>query len=210
MINKMKACFLVFTIFTISFCSIAQEELVKKIRDDYVDYNKKSQQLESDGINKPFKINTVQIRPALGPVEIEMAYYFDEENKDIASDGMDTRKATAILRKIVYKESMPSYTDYREVFFDSGGNLSFYYSKLTGYSCGEKRFYFSLSKLIKVKFNPIEGNDCFGEKNDEKFPDFTRYSGKFSKEDLDWEKWIVKYVVFHKKAFQNLFESLQQ
>jgi len=99
---------------------------------------------------------------------------------------------------------MPSFTDYREFFYDGKGNILFYYSKLTGYICGEKRMYFDKGKLIKIKFNPIESKDC-----EEKLPDFTRSSGKFTKDDLDWEKWILKIAAFHTKAFLNMFETMQ-
>jgi hypothetical protein len=190
----------------------AQEETVKIIRQDYLDYNKKLQESESGGINfmtSPFKIKTVQVRPALGPVDIEISYYFDEVTNTTEIEDTNVHNTQGTLRKIVYKESMPSYTDYREVFFDAKGNLQFYYSKLSGYTCGEKRMYFNLNKMIKIKFNPIEGSECVAGTTEDKFPDFVRYSGKFNKDDLDWEKWILKYSGFHKKAFLNLFESLQ-
>jgi hypothetical protein len=190
----------------------AQEEIVKKIRQDYLDYNKKLELLESGEssyITAPFKIKTTQIRPALGPVNIEIAYYFDEETSVLDTENPDNINTTGTLRKLIYTESMPSFTDYREIFFDNKGNLLFYYSKLTGNTCGEKRMYFNASKMIKIKINPLETRDCPEENGGYQLPDFTRYAGKFTKDDQDWEKWILKYAGYHKKTFQNLFESLQ-
>jgi len=199
-------------IFLFSCSVLAQEETVKKIRQDYLEYNKKLQDSETeDGYfgSVPFKFETIQMRPALGPVNISLSYYYDEETKDSENDDTNNRNSIGTLRKIIYQESMPSYTEYREFFFDYKGALQFYYSKLTGYSCGEKRFYFDKVKLIKVKFNPLEGENCIEAVGEDKFPDFTRYPGKFTKDDLDWEKWILNHIAYHKKAFQNLFESLQ-
>jgi hypothetical protein len=201
--------------FILIFCTYhvsAQEETVKKIRQDYIDYNKKLEQIElgeTNYVTSPFKIKTIQVRPALGPVDIEISYYFDEETKELETENMDLRNTLGTLRKVMIKEYMPSFTDYREIFFDAKGNLMFYYSKLTGNTCGEKRMYFNLGKMIKIKFNPLGEADCPKENDGYQLPDYTRYTGKFTKDDLDWEKWILKYAGFHKKAFQNLFESLQ-
>lgn len=189
-----------------------QEETITKIRQNYIDYNKKIEQAEADEYfypMAPFRIKTVQIRPGLGPVDIEISYYFDEETREDDSENMDIRNSIGTLRKVVTTESMPSFTNYCEYFLDEKGTLLFYYSKLTGNTCGEKRMYFNLSKMIKIKFNPLGTSDCPEEEDGFKLPDFTRYSGKFTKDDLDWEKWILKNAGFHKKAFQNLFESLQ-
>jgi len=207
-----KISLILIILFLSTFVMKAQEEIVKKIRQDYLDYNKKLEHLESGEslyITAPFKIKTTQIRPALGPVNIEIAYYFDEETKVLDAENPDNMNTTGTLRKLIYTESMPSFTDYREIFFDNKGNLLFYFSKLTGNTCGEKRMYFNVSKLIKIKFNPLDTKECPEEDGGYQLPDFTRYTGKFTKEDLDWEKWILKYAGYHKKSFQNLFESLQ-
>lgn len=192
--------------------AFAQEEIVNQIRQIYIQYNKQTEDLESGPGNEsgsPFKVKTVQVRPALGPVNIEISYYFDEITRPGSEENLDNRNTTGTLRKVVYSESMPSYTDYREVFFDAKGNLMFYYSRLTGSTCGEKRIYFNLGKMIKIKFNPLGPPVCPDEYDPYKLPDFTRYPGKFTKDDLDWEKWVLRYSANHKKAFSGLFESLQ-
>lgn len=207
-----KISLILIILFLSTFVMKAQEEIVKKIRQDYLEYSKKLEMSESGeivNVTAPFKIKTTQIRPALGPVNIEIEYFFDEETKAEESEHMEIRNTTGMLRKVVYTESMPSFTDYREIFFDGKGNLVFYFSKLTGNTCGEKRMYFNVSKLIKIKFNPLDTKECPEEDGGYQLPDFTRYTGKFNKEDLDWEKWILKYAGYHKKSFQNLFESLQ-
>jgi hypothetical protein len=209
----MKNCLILFILlFFFAFNISAQEEFVKKIRGDYVNYNAKIEKMlagDTENSISPFKIKTSQIRPALGPVEIEITYYFDEKLKTGPNKAIEDPKYNGTIRKVVYTESMPSFTDYREIFYDSKGELCFYFSKLMGYTCGEKRMYFNLSKMIKIKFNPFEGSDCFGSQTDDKFPDFTRSEGKLTNDDLEWEKWIIKYATYHKKTFQNLFESFQ-
>jgi hypothetical protein len=192
--------------------AFTQEEIVNQIRQVYIQYNKHIEDLESGpgaGPTSPFKIKTVQVRPAMGPVDIEISYYFDEITRPGNNENMDTRNTTGTLRKVVYSESMPSFTDYREIFFDAKGNLMFYYSKLTGSTCGEKRIYFKLGKMIKIKFNPLGPPACPDGDDPYSLPDFTRFPGKFTKDDLDWEKWVLKYAGNHKKAFIGLFESLQ-
>ncbi len=192
--------------------SIAQEEYVKKIRQTYLEFNKKIEIAENEDdsyLPAPFKIKTVQVRPALGPVNIEIAYYYEEQTNSTDEDQMELRNTTATLRKVIYTESMPSYTDCRELFFDTNGSLIFYYSKLTGNTCGEKRVYFNLGKMVKIKFNPLGLAECPDENDSYKLPDFTRYPGNYTKDDLDWEKWVLKYAGNHKKAFSGLFESLQ-
>jgi len=185
----------------------AQEEIVTKIRKSYTDFNQQIENFKAEGLDympAKYEIKTVQNRPALGPVDIRFTYFFDEFTNEKDEEDLSKRNTNGFLRKVVYSESMPSFTDYREFFFDEKGSLLFYYSKLTGYTCGEKRFYFDKGKLIKVKFNPIEAKDC-----EDRLPDFTRNTGKFTKDDMDWEKWIIKLAGNHTKAFLNLFELSQ-
>jgi hypothetical protein len=184
----------------------AQEEIVTKIRKSYTDFNQQLENYKAEGLDympAKYEIKTIQNRPALGPVDIRFTYFFDEFTNENEED-LGKRNTKGFLRKVVYSESMPSFTDYREFFFDEKGSLLFYYSKLTGYTCGEKRFYFDKGKLIKVKFNPIEAKDC-----EDKLPDFTHNTGKLTKDDMDWEKWIIKVAGNHTKAFLNMFELSQ-
>jgi hypothetical protein len=195
---------LIFSILNLS----AQEEIVTKIRKAYTEYNTQLEKYKAEGTDflpAKYEINTVQNRPALGPVQVKFSYYFDEVTKEVVGEEPDILSTEGFLRKVVYFESMPSFIDYREFFYDEKGNIIFYYSKLTGYTCGEKRFYFDKGKMIKIKFNPITDKDC----GDEKFPDFTRTTGKFTKDDLDWEKWVLKVASYHNKAFLNMFETTQ-
>ncbi len=187
---------------------IAQEEKVTQIRKLYTDYNLQVEKYKSEGLDfspASYEIKTVQNRPGLGPVKINFTYYFDEFSKENVEGESYDPNTEGILRKVVYTESMPSFTDYREFFFNEKGNLLFYYSKLTGYTCGEKRFYFEKGKLIKVKFNPLDGKNCNGDQ----LPDLMHNSGKFTQDDLDFEKWILKVADNHTKAFLNMFESAQ-
>jgi hypothetical protein len=204
---KKKLTIIIFLI-TCSVYLFAQEEIVNKIRKTYVDYNTLIEKYKKEGTDflpARYEIKTVQNRPGLGPVQMNFTYFFDEFTKENVDENSTMPSTDGFLRKVVYTESMPSFTDYREFFYDEKGNLLFYYSKLTGYTCGEKRFYFDKGKLIKVKFNPIAGTDC----GDDKFPDFTRNVGKFIKDDLDFEKWILKVAENHNKAFLNMFETTQ-
>lgn len=187
---------------------IGQEEAVTKIRKVYTEYNKQIDDYLAEDLDfmpARYEVKTTQNRPALGPVQMNFTYYFDEITKENVEGEEYDPNSEAILRKVVYTESMPSFNDYREFFYDEKGQLLFYYSKLTGYTCGEKRFYFDKGKLIKVKFNPITGANC----DDEKFPDFTRSTGKFTQDDLDFERWILKVDDSHTKAFLNMFEVSQ-
>jgi len=189
--------------------SYSQEDIVKKIRQVYLDYNKQISESEAEGLDfhpPRFIIKNVQNRPALGPVNISISYYYDEHNNMEEAEDYASMKNWTVVRKVIYTESMPSYTDYKEVLYDKKGNLLFYYVKSTGHDCGEKRFYFNKSKLIKVKFNPITDEQC---SNDEKFPSFTRYAGKLNKDDLDWEKWILKSAQSHKEVLDKLYNSTQ-
>lgn len=184
----------------------AQEDVVTKIRQSYNTYNQLIVGSNEEGLEyfpPHFEVKSTQNRPALGPVNISISYYYSEISDE---EEPDWYRNEAIIRKVVYKESMPSYTDYQEFFYDENGKLIFYYSKLTGYSCGEKRLYFDNEKLIKIKFNPLTGEDCL---SDEKFPEFTRLSGKLTKDDLDWEKWTIKKAGRHQNALINLFKSTQ-
>jgi len=187
---------------------VGQEDAVTKIRKVYTEYNKQINDYLAEGLDfmpARYEVKTTQNRPALGPVEMKFTYYFDEFTKENIEGEEFDPNTEGILRKVVYTESMPSFTDYKEFFYDEKGQILFYYSKLTGYTCGEKRFYFDKGKLIKVKFNPITGTDC----GEDKFPDFTRSTGKFTKDDLDFEKWIIKVAGNHTKAFLNMFEVTQ-
>lgn len=201
---------LTITLFFLTFgCNFlsAQEEIVSKIRKIYIDYNKQIESYAAEGLDflpAKFEIKTTENRPALGPVEIKFTYFFDKISKEGTGENEYEQSTDGFLRKVVYTESMPSFTDYREFFYDEKGSLLFYYSKLTGYTCGEKRFYFDKGKLIKVKFNPIESKDC-----EDKLADFTRSSGKFTKDDLDWEKWIIIVAGHHTNAFQNMFQLME-
>lgn len=184
----------------------AQDDVIFAIRQEYNDYSKLIENSKEEGLDffpPGFEINTVQNRPALGPVAIKITYYYTEIGDE---EEPDWYKNQAVIRKVIYIESMPSYKDYREFFYNESGQILFYYSKLTGYSCGEKRLYFSNGKLIKIKFNPLEGADCIG---DEKFPDFTRLTGKLTKDDLDWEKWVLDKAKIHVKAIENLYKGTQ-
>ena len=158
--------------------ALTQENIVKKIRQAYINYNKQISEAEIEGLDfhpPCFKVSNVQNRPALGPVNISITYYYDEHSNLEEGEDNAQVKNWAIIRKVIYTEGMPSYTDYKEMLFDEKGNPLFYYIKSTGYNCSEKRFYFDNSKLIKVQFNPIKYEQC---SNDEEFPTFTRYTGK--------------------------------
>jgi hypothetical protein len=187
----------------------AQEEVVKKIRQTYIDYNKQITDSETEELNylvPKFKINNVQNRPALGPVNISITYYYDEYSNAEEAESYAEIKNWTILRKVVFTEGMPSYTYYKEMFYDEKGNLLFYYIKSTGYECSEQRFYFDKDKLIKIKFNPITDEQC---SNEEEFPTFTRYAGELTKDDLSWEKWIIEKARKNKQILKDLYESTQ-
>ena len=189
--------------------SYSQEEMVKKIRQVYLNYNKQIKESEAEGLDflpPKFKITNVQNRPALGPVSINITYYYDGHSNIEEAEGYADMKNWIILRKVVYTEGMPSYTDYKEMLFDEKGNLLFYYVKSTGYDCSEKRFYFNKNKLIKIKFNPIIHEQC---SNEEEFPSFARYTNNLTKEDLDWEKWIIKKAHKSKQIAKDLYNSTQ-
>lgn len=195
-------------LFTIQANIQSQEDIVKEIRKEYIAYNKFINDAKSEGMNywpPKVSINTIQNRPALGPVNIEITYYYDEHTNREEVE-LENAKTWSVLRKVVYTESMPSYTDYKEILYDKDGKLLFYYSKLTGFTCGEKRFYFSKDKLIKIKFNPFESKDC---SDDNDFPSFTHYKSNLTKDDLDWEKAIVNEAKNHKVALSNIFGSTQ-
>lgn len=203
----MKISALIFCAFFLTSTLFSQEETVKEIRKIYIDYNKKIEDAKNEGVNylpTKIEVSTIQNRPALGPVSFNITYFYDEHTN--IDENYDVMKNWAIIRKVIYKEGMPSYTDYKEILFDENGNLIFFYSKLSGYTCGEKRFYFDKNKLVKVKFNPFENEDYMGE-ND--FPSFTRYGNNLNKDDLDWQKAILEEAAHHKKAFEHLYESTQ-
>jgi hypothetical protein len=207
-----KSTLAIICLVSLSFVTWAQEELVTKIRKTYTDYNNELEQYMSEGLDfmpQVFRIKTVQMRPALGPVEIEISYFFDEQTLETENPDNNSRNTKGVLRKIVYKEAMPSFTEYRELFYDTSGKLLFYYAKSTGSICGEKRVYFNQLKMVKIKFNPVTGKECPDENDPFRLMDFTRYPGKYTKDDLEWEKWILGYAGTHAKAFQNLFLSLQ-
>ncbi|NJO91542.1 MAG: hypothetical protein HC831_23210 [Chloroflexia bacterium] len=188
---------------------VSQEDIVKKIRQTYIDYNKQITDSEAEGLDylpPCFKINNVQNRPALGPVNISVTYYYDEYSNAEEAESYAELKNWVTLRKAVYTEGMPSYTDYKEMLYDEKGNLLFYYVKSTGYECSEKRFYFDKGKLIKIAFNPFKDEQC---SNEEEFPTFTRYAGKLTKDDLGWEKWIIEKAQKNKQLLNDLYNSTQ-
>ncbi len=201
---------LVFSLFSMFISTgFAQEEIVKKIRQTYIDYNKQITDSEAEGLDflpPHFKINNIQNRPALGPVNISITYFYDEYSNAEEAESYAELKNWTILRKVIYTEGMPSYTDYKEMFYDEKGNLIFYYIKSTGYECSEQRFYFDKGKLIKIKFNPITDEQC---SNEEEFPTFTRYAGKLTKDDLNWEKWINEKAQKNKQLLNDLYNSTQ-
>ena len=206
--NKLKTLNIILLILVFSVNSFSQEEDVKKIREEYVKYNKLISDYESEGLSyfpPRFSIKTIQNRPALGPVNFDFTYYYDENTNIDEVDNPDLAKTWAIIRKVVYTEGMPSYQDYKEILYDEKGELLFYYSKLTGNTCGEKRFYFQNGKLIKIKFNPITHEDC---SDDNDFPEFTRYAGKLTKDDIDWQKWILKDADDHKNTLLRLYDAI--
>jgi hypothetical protein len=185
----------------------AQEEIVTKIRKAYTDYNNKLEAdifVEADYLPARYEIKTVQNRPGLGPVNVNFTYYFDEQTKGAIAEDDYVLNTEAFLRKVIITQSMPAFIDYIEIFYDEKGKLLFCYSKLTGYTCGEKRFYFDKGKMIKIKFNPIQANGC-----EDKLPDFTRTTGSYTKDDLNWEKWVIKVAGNHSLAFQNMFQSME-
>lgn len=187
----------------------AQEAIVKKIRASYIAYNQKIAEAEKEGLDfypPRFKITNVQNRPALGPVSINIVYFYDEHSNAEEAESYADLKNTVVLRKIVYTEGMPSYTDYKETLFDEKGHLLFQYEKLTGYECSEKRFYFDKGKLIKIKFNPITNEQC---SNEEDFPIYTRYAGQLTKDDLRREKWIFEKAEKNKQTLKSLYGSTQ-
>jgi hypothetical protein len=187
----------------------SQEEIVKKIRQTYIEYNKQLAESEKEGLDfypPRFTINNVQNRPALGPVTISITYFYDEHSNAEEAEGYADLKNWVILRKVIYTEGMPSYTEYKETLFDEKGNLLFHYIKSTGYECGEKRFYFNKDKLIKIKVNPITDEQC---SNEEDFPVYTKYAEKFTKDDLRWEKWVLNKALKNKQILENLYNSTQ-
>jgi hypothetical protein len=206
----MKKTFTFCLLLTFAFSAFSQEEVIIRIREEYEKYSKFIEDLQQGNSNNyisPFSIKTTQIRPGLGPVTIEMTYYFDENEKYSEPDHMDEPEREGIIRKVIYTESMPSFTEYREFFYDPKGNFLFYYMKITGYTCGENRLYFNNLKLIKIKSNPI--NDAETEVMvTRKLADFTRYTGKFTKEDLILEKAITKQAANYKNVFRNLYDSM--
>jgi hypothetical protein len=210
-IQNMKNLITICLLLAFTFTVTSQEEIVNRIRDEYVNYGKIIEDIQQGNINNyisPFNIKTTQIRPGLGPVTIEMTFYFDEKEKYSEPDHMDVPLYEGTIRKVVYTESMPSFTEYREFFFDAKGNFLFYYKKITGYVCGEERLYFNNSKLIKIKSNPLEEKDCPEDMVMSKLPDYTRYTGKFTKGDLIFEKGIIKQATHYKNVFQNLYDSM--
>jgi hypothetical protein len=208
--NLMKKTLTICLILALAFSTFSQEEVVKKIREEYEKYTKVIEELQQGNSNNfisPFNIKTTQVRPGLGPVTIEMTYYFDEKEKYSEPDHMDVPKHEGIIRKVVYTESMPSFTEYREFFYDPKGNFLFYYMKTNGYTCGENRLYFNNLKLIKIKSNPIDDAETEGMVTT-KLPDYTRYAGKFTKDDLITEKAIIKQASHYKNVFRNLYDSM--
>ena len=204
-----RIAFLLIACISITTISNSQENIVKKIRLAYIEYNTEVADAEKEGLEAfppSFKIKNVQNRPALGPVSISIIYYYDEHSNVEEAEGYIDLKTEIVLRKIVYTEGMPSYTDYKETFYDEKGNLLFHYIKSTGYDCSEKRFYFDKGKLIKVKFNPIIHEQC---SNKEESPSFTRYVAKLTKDDLSWEKWITEKSKQNKLILENLYNSTQ-
>ncbi|MFN8258217.1 MAG: hypothetical protein U0W24_21190 [Bacteroidales bacterium] len=197
---------LIFALFIcfLSFSNLhAQEEIITKIRKVYNEYNSKLEADKASGMEflpNRYEIKNIQNRPGLGPVNVNINYFFDETTTGNFAD--ENTETTSTLRKVVTIQSAPSFNDYTEFFYSENGQLLFCYSKLTGYFCGEKRFYFDKGKMIKIKFNALDVAGCEDKQNE-----FTRTTGSYTKEDLNWEKWVIKIAQNHSVAFKNLFES---
>lgn len=125
-----------------------QESEIKRIRNVFTETNKKIEDNQATGSKYCIEIIKDRIVPGVGPQITSTKLFFHENYEDYL------KSSKILLKAVVTYNVAQSLSVYEEYLFENN-KVIFYYEKLKGYTCGEKRFYFKNNKLIKLKSNPI-------------------------------------------------------
>ena len=182
---------LFFSFFFVLFVlpSSAQSEAVKKIRAKYYETAAYIQSMkDGDKKNYHFSLTADHVLPGTGSQTQQIDFYF----KSIEADDEGNYEYILLQVNRSYNVSM-SYRVYEEFLFDDN-NLVFYFERVTGVKCGEKRMYFKNEKLVDLKTKTLP--DCDEETQ--------MYTGKETGESF------IENMAYVQRKANNLMKIFKQ
>lgn len=131
----------------------AQSDAVKKIRTKYYETAAYIQSMkDGEKMNYHFSLTADHVLPGTGSQTQQIDFYF----KSTEADEEGNYEYILLQVNRSYNISA-SYRVYEEFLFDDN-NLVFYFERVTGVECGEKRMYFEHDRIVDLQTKTLP--DC--------------------------------------------------